>query len=339
MLIIENTVHRIHNPDKEYFMQQVIPYNDSPERIASIETSLRSISGLKWKTSDLLDESILYGVHTKPYIEYIKKVSSLSKSESDYRTPFVIPNPSLDTAHISRQADRVAYYALDVTSPIGGGTFNAALNSASMAYDGAKMILEGNDKIVYALCRPPGHHAESQRYGGYCYFNNACVAADYLLKSGRVTILDIDFHHGNGIQEIFYSSESVRYISIHADPSECYPYYTGYEDERGTGKGYGNNFNIPLPKKTGNTDYTKALERAAELIKKHNTEILVISVGYDTYENDPVGALLLTEEYYRVVGTFLKNLGYPTLIIQEGGYMVNMLGHLAANFTIGFLDE
>ncbi len=339
MLIIDNEKHSIHSPDKEYFMQKVIPYNDDPRRIDSIRKGLSRIDKLEWTTPSLIDENYLKKIHNADYIDYIKNVSKTAENGSTYRTPFVIPSYPERLRGKTRQQDRVCYYAMDVTSPIGAGTYQAAIYSASIAYSGAHHLLKGKQRVVYGLCRPPGHHAESKRYGGYCYFNNAAVGAVCLSEFGKVTILDIDFHHGNGIQDIFYESDEVRYISIHADPLESYPYFCGYPDETGAGKGKGNNFNIVVPKNTDDNKYMEALEIAAKHIEDFKTDFLIVSVGYDTYIDDPVGGLLVTENGFRRIGAFISSLHLPTLIVQEGGYNIDKLGDLANEFVSGFIQK
>jgi acetoin utilization deacetylase AcuC-like enzyme len=173
---------------------------------------------------------------------------------------------------------------------------------------------------------------------GYCYINNAAVAANELSKYGKVAILDIDYHHGNGTQKIFYERSDVLYVSIHAAPEDAFPYSSGFKNEFGRGDGLGTNVNFPLPPETTAQKYLESLGKAFEIINKFSPDYVVVSLGFDTYENDPIGGLGIDEESFRTIGAQIKsNLAYPTLLVQEGGYAVDRLGALSEQFLNGFI--
>jgi acetoin utilization deacetylase AcuC-like enzyme len=213
-------------------------------------------------------------------------------------------------------------YCFDYSTPIGQHTAVQARKSAALAIDGAKQILDGK-QLVFSICRPPGHHATTNFYGGYCYFNNAALAAETLKGRGMVVILDIDYHHGNGTQDIFYLRNDVVYISIHADPSFEYPFYSGGADEIGEGEGEGFNINYPLGAGTDYEVYRPVIEEVVEKIKSFNTKTLIVSFGADAAKGDPICTFNLVPEDYFDIGVKLKSLNIPTLVVQEGGYSDN----------------
>jgi len=183
-------------------------------------------------------------------------------------------------------------------------------------------------KNSYGLCRPPGHHATTDLYGGYCFFNNAAIAAHHVASTTgtKVTVLDVDYHHGNGTQQIFYERDDVQFVSLHGDPARAYPYFTGYIDEVGSGKGRGSTLNVPLAARTDDDSYMKSLERACESIKKFGPSMIIVSLGLDTFITDPISDLALTTPGYDRCGALVGALGLPTVVLQEGGYDVNALG-------------
>jgi acetoin utilization deacetylase AcuC-like enzyme len=220
-------------------------------------------------------------------------------------------------------------------TPIMRHTFEAALHSAYCALTGAAFLVEG-ERHIYALCRPPGHHAGVDTCGGYCYFNNAAIAATSLKGRGKVAILDVDYHHGNGTQNIFYGTDQVLFISIHGHPDRRYPYFWGFSDETGVGAGEGYNYNFPLPADVTDGMYLPVLQRALEIICDYGPEFLIISAGFDTYKGDPIGDFKLTTEFYGVMGREMAGLGTPTLILQEGGYNDEQLGENVVRFLQGW---
>lgn len=220
----------------------------------------------------------------------------------------------------------LGYYCADALTPITEGTWDAAYGSAQVALSGA-LAVDAGQQIVYSLCRPPGHHAYPNMYGGYCYLNNAAIATEALLSRGhRPAILDIDYHHGNGTQSIFYDRADVFFCSIHADPGEEYPYYCGFAHETGKNEGEGFTLNVTLPLETGEIAYLRALERAITAINEFGPDVLVVSIGFDTLTGDPQGGMLLEPSSFTPIGRLIADLGQPVLLVQEGGYFLPYLG-------------
>lgn len=234
----------------------------------------------------------------------------------------------------------LGYYAFDVGSPTLAGTWEAAYAAAQCALTAAARV-RGGDRAAYALCRPPGHHAGAALFGGFCYLNNAAIAARWLGRQsgGRVALLDIDYHHGNGTQLIFYDDPSVLFCSLHADPNADYPFYWGAADERGEGAGLGYNRNWPLPLGTDDAGYLRTLTEAAAVITAYAPAYLVVSVGFDTAVGDPVGGFTLTPGGLAAVGDALAKLALPTVLVQEGGYRLDRLAENALAFLRPFADH
>lgn len=232
---------------------------------------------------------------------------------------------------------RLSYYSFDAGTPIVAGTWQAAHSAAQVALTGQKHLAAG-EQAVFALCRPPGHHAAKDVYGGYCFLNNAAIAAQALRDAGasRVTVLDVDYHHGNGTQSIFYDRSDVLFVSLHAHPRQSFPYFLGYEDEVGIGKGEGYNHNYPLPLGIEWNSYAEALASAMQVIRQYGSEALVVSLGVDTYEKDPISQFCLKTEDYRRMGETIAALRQPTLIVLEGGYALEEIGFNVVNFLQGF---
>jgi acetoin utilization deacetylase AcuC-like enzyme len=232
---------------------------------------------------------------------------------------------------------KLGYYSLDAGVPITGGTWEAVQASADVALTGARALLDGAP-AAFSLCRPPGHHAATAAMGGYCYLNNAAIAAQYLVDHGcsRVAILDVDYHHGNGTQEIFYTRRDMLFLSLHADPRVEYPYFLGHADERGAGPGVGFNHNYPLPHGTTWDAYGPALHDACAKIASFGPDVLVVSLGVDTYEHDPISQFRLTTDDFPRIGAGIAACRCPTLFVMEGGYAVEDIGVNAVNVLTGF---
>ena len=232
---------------------------------------------------------------------------------------------------------KLGYYAMAAETSISAGTWEAARASADVALTAAAR-LNGGDRGAFALCRPPGHHAARDLYGGYCFLNNAAIAAQYLRDHGakRVAILDVDFHHGNGTQDIFYGRADVLYSSIHGDPREAFPYFAGYADETGEGDGRGYNQNLPLPRGTNFDAWRAALGIALERVDRFAPGALVVSLGVDTFENDPISFFKLRAADFTSYGRLIAALRIPTLFVLEGGYAVQEIGVNAVNVLQGF---
>jgi acetoin utilization deacetylase AcuC-like enzyme len=235
---------------------------------------------------------------------------------------------------------KLSYFSFDAGTPITAGTWTAARAAANVALTGARLIADG-DPAAFALCRPPGHHAAGDLYGGYCFLNNAAIAAQALRDGGaaRVAILDIDYHHGNGTQAIFYDRADVLFASLHGHPEQEYPYFLGYADETGEAAGEGFNLNLPMPWGTDFTVWSAALEQACGRIAAFAPDALVVSLGVDTFERDPISRFRLKSEDYPRIGARIAALAVPTLFVMEGGYAVAEIGVNAVNVLTGFADQ
>lgn len=232
---------------------------------------------------------------------------------------------------------QAGYYLSGEGVPILQGTWQAVKTSAHVAVEGAKRVL-GGEHEAYALCRPSGHHTYADLAGGFCYLNNAAIAAQVLVSGGaKPAILDVDVHAGNGTQGIFYARDDVFFCSVHSDPRELYPWYAGYADETGTGRGSGSNLNLPLPAGTQNAGYVAAVEDGLDAIHRFGASVLIISLGFDAHIGDPTANLAVDGEGFRAIGKRIGSFGSPTLLVQEGGYIVEKLGDNLTEFLNGFL--
>ncbi|MCL4142227.1 UNVERIFIED_CONTAM: hypothetical protein GTU68_001363 [Idotea baltica] len=226
-----------------------------------------------------------------------------------------------------------------MSCPIGEHTWESARWSANCAVSAAEAVLAGA-RSAYAMCRPPGHHCFTDLAGGFCYLNNSAIAAQYLRKThDRVAIIDVDLHHGNGTQGIFYEREDVFTLSIHADPARFYPFFWGHSHEIGEGAGQGYNLNIPLPRGTGDDGFMKGLANGLEHVKAFAPNAVVIALGLDAFEGDPFGGLSVSTGGFEKIGAILKGLGLPTVIVQEGGYICDELGANLHAFLEGIQEQ
>lgn len=225
------------------------------------------------------------------------------------------------------------YYCIDTFTPLGKNAYDAARAAVDVALTAASLV-RGGTHTAYALCRPPSHHAERRVFGGFCYLNNAAIAAHFLSWEGRVAVLDIDFHHGNGTQDIFYQRADVLTLSLHGHPNFAYPYFSGFADELGEGEGKGFNRNYPLPEETDERLYLASLDRAIKRLRTFAPTYLVVSLGLDTMKGDPTGTFSLRAQSMYEIGLRIGGLSWPTLIVQEGGYnLLNIRRGAAAFFT------
>jgi acetoin utilization deacetylase AcuC-like enzyme len=232
---------------------------------------------------------------------------------------------------------RSGHRALDTSTYILPGTSDATLAAVDVALTAVDIVLDEGDAAAYGLCRPPGHHAARSMYGGFCYLNNAAIAGQAVVeRTGEpVAILDLDFHHGNGTEQIFWRRGDVLYVSLHAHPDREYPYFLGWPDETGEGEGAGANLNLPLPPGLGDEGYLEVLETALDRIADHPGSVVVVSLGFDTYEHDPIGDLALTTAGYHAIGRRVARLGKRLVILQEGGYHLPSIGENARAWLRG----
>jgi len=323
--VLYNEGHEIHHIKEKGYME-------TPVRIKSILKKIEKSEIFIKAKSEKYNESYITAVHERAFVNYFKRASaSVPPGVSLYPDTFPIRKKAKPPKKL---VSRAGYYCIDIYSPVNRNSYLAARSAVNCAMTGADMLLEGCN-ITYALVRPPGHHAEKSSFGGFCYFNSAAIAANYLTGYGRVAILDLDYHHGNGQQDIFYSRSDVLTLSIHADPDYEYPYFSGFENERGDGEGEGYNFNFPLPEKTGGAAHYRVLKKALKEIEKFNPEFLIIALGFDTAKGDPSGKWSLLKDDFFNNGKLIGNLKKRTLVVQEGGYDSRVLGINALSFFQG----
>ncbi len=233
---------------------------------------------------------------------------------------------------------KVGYYSMSSETSISKGTWEAAYVSKDVALTGAEILLKKENKGVFSLCRPPGHHASFDLFGGYCFLNNAAISAQWFIDNGidKVCILDIDFHHGNGTQDIFYEREDVLYISLHGHPRNAFPHFSGYEDETGYNAGEGTTYNWPMIPGTQFGRWSENLKESFEKIKKFDSKIIVVSLGVDTFENDPISFFKLKSDNFISIGELIAELEIPCHFVMEGGYDIDEIGLNVVNVLQGF---
>jgi len=336
VLVIEKTNFSLHNPSWKFTLgPESYETKDTPRRVEVIRKALAADSRFRFRKARRFPETSLSRLH--PYHDFIKKTSRVARRTGEEIYPDLFPG---EGARLPRKLDAMwgGLYCTDAVTPIMGRTYEVASGSAEAAMTGAQLLLDGPESEVYALCRPSGHHAGPRVFGGYCYFNNVAAAVEILAAAGRVAVLDIDYHHGNGNQEFFEERKDVFTCSIHGDPKREYPYFWGYSSERGVGQAVGTNLNLPLALGSGDAVYLKALDRALKAIRRFGPSALVVGAGFDTHADDPIGGFALTTGVYEEIGRRLAGIACPVLICQEGGYNVEVLGVCVHGLLSGFLQ-
>jgi len=318
--------HKIHHVRERGYVER-------PARVDVILKALEVLPDVERLPTRNFGERPIRAVHDADFVNYLRNFcQDLPAGEMVY--PYVFPIRRTDRP--PRDLDRRAgYYCIDTFTPLSREAYKAARAAVNVALSGAEAILAG-EPLVYSLCRPPGHHAERDTYGGFCYFCNGAVAAQSLVKTfGKVAVLDIDYHHGNGTQDVFYHRPDVLTVSIHGHPRFAYPYFAGFADELGEGPGLGFNHNLPLPEEVHDARYLEALDHALALVRKFKPEALVVSLGLDIAKADPTGTWSVTREGLYEVGRRIGGLHIPTLLVQEGGYNIRSLGRNASRMLTG----
>ena len=283
-------------------------------------------------------ERPILAVHPQPYVDFLKSAHAdwLSAGREGDALPYAFPVARRRPVKLDRIDARLGRFSYDTCTPIAAGTWTSAYWNVQTALSALDPLLAG-ERSTFALCRPPGHHCGADYMGGYCYLNSAAIAAEAASAAGRrVAILDIDYHHGNGTQDIFYGRGDVFFASIHADPASDYPFYWGHAEETGEGEGEGATLNLPLPRGTTLAGFEQALDQALERIAAFGADILICSYGADTYLGDPISYFSIETTDYPVLARRIAALGVPTLVVMEGGYAVDALGANVAAFLSGF---
>ncbi len=350
MKIFYSEQHRLHDPAFEVFDGgQRVPYLESPQRMERILNALRQTDWAEVAESADFGLDPIRAVHSEEYLSFLASAwtewlaaEPESAAASD-KTALMPATFAAKRDHIPEGIlGKAGFFLLDLSVPIVEGTYAAALASAHCALSAANHISSSavrSPSSAFALCRPPGHHAGREIAGGYCFLNNAAIAAQWLTQFGNVAVLDVDYHAGNGTQDIFYARRDVLTISIHADPAFEYPYYAGYANETGTGEGLGFHQNLPLPAGTDDAAYLAALDEAIALVAAHSPQSLVVSTGMDIYEGDPLGKFKVTRQGIGEIGRRIAALNLPTAIIMEGGYNTDALGKNLVAFLEGFANR
>ncbi|MEZ0239705.1 MAG: histone deacetylase family protein [Chloroflexota bacterium] len=349
MKVVYTPRHRGHDVTRETYLGLPIPANEVVQRAEVIRETLAGAGGFELVEPTEHGEAPIVAVHDPGLVRFLEEAWGEVERQAidrDSLIPDTYPSRAmfegLGAAALARLREpkaiggRAGWWGLDSSNPIVAGTYDAARGAVDVALTAADLVLAG-DSIAYGLSRPPGHHAARSMAAGYCFFNNAAIAAQALVEATgeRVAILDLDYHHGNGTQQIFWRRGEVLYASLHADPARVYPFFLGYADEVGEGPGEGANLNLPLPAGTTDDDYLGVVDRALDAIAQTPGEIVVVSLGFDTYRDDPLGDLALTTEGYRDIGRRVGSLGRRLVVLQEGGYHLPTLGANALAWLSG----
>jgi acetoin utilization deacetylase AcuC-like enzyme/GNAT superfamily N-acetyltransferase len=326
--LVVNDRHDIHHVKERGYVQ-------APVRVGSILSELQKADLFARIEPKSFGDRHIRAVHDSRLVDYIEKAcAEAPDGVSVYPYVFPVRNAS------RRPKDRsvlAGYWCIDTFTPLNRSAYPAARRAVDCALTAAERVKDGAP-LAYALVRPPGHHAERRAFGGFCYFNNSAIAAHYLSQTGRVAVLDVDYHHGNGTQDIFYERADVLTVSVHGHPSFAYPYFTGFRDETGRGAGAGCNLNMPLPEATSPEEHRGAVRTALKRIARHEPAFLVVALGLDVAKGDPTGTWNYTAADFRALGRMVGEAGWPTLVVQEGGYRVRTLGVNARNFFTGLAE-
>ncbi len=322
-----------HAPERELHNGGWIDYSEVPARAEGVAAMFPT------ELPDDRGEAPIRAVHGADYLDFLR--SAPEKWRAAGRpgdvTGYVWPIVGRRPLRLNRIDALVGQYSFDASTPIVDATWDAAYWSAQSALAATQAVLDG-DRVAFALCRPPGHHAGADYCGGYCYFNTAAIAAQAARDAGvaKVAVLDIDYHHGNGTQDIFWERGDVLYASIHGDPATDYPFYWGHADEVGEGDGAGATLNLPLARGSTIAEFRPAQARALEGIAAFGAELIVVSFGADTWEGDPISHFKLATGDYATLARDIAGAGLPTVVLMEGGYAVDAIGRNVESFLSGF---
>jgi len=297
-------------------------YVERPARVQALAEEISRTGMFAQVEPRRFSESWIRAVHDADFVDYLRLVcQNVPETHPVYPYVFPIRRPERRPRDL---AMRAGYYCIDTFTPLDRNAYDAARGAVDVALTAAEELLNGT-RCVYALCRPPGHHAGRRTFGGFCYFNNAAIAAHWLSRHGTVAIIDVDFHHGNGQQDIFYRRSDVLTVSLHGHPNIAYPYFSGFADEKGEGPGLGFNLNVPLPEATDQVAYLGAVDQALKAIRRFDPRFVVLCLGFDTLTGDPTGSFQLTPSMLARLGERMVGLDKPVLVVQEGGYSLRNL--------------
>lgn len=342
MKTVFSPLHAGHAGNVELVAGEIVPAFEKPSRAEYIRSRVEHVGLGPVLPPAAFDLATARKVHDPAFIDFLPTVWDewVRAGRDGTALPFTWPTRGL-RGDVPPQAieARLGYYSFDSGAGFVAGTWTAVRSSMDVALTAAQIVKDG-ERAAFALCRPPGHHAGAAFMGGYCYVNNAAVAAQWLRDAGagRVSILDVDYHHGNGTQEIFYRRGDVQVLNLHADPMVEYPFFLGHADERGDGDGDGANHNFPMPFGTAWDAWSQALEEACRRLGAFRPDVVVVSLGVDTFERDPISKFRLRTDDYPKIGRRIAALGLPTLFVMEGGYAVEEIGVNAVGVLTGFED-
>ncbi|MBE0617060.1 MAG: histone deacetylase family protein [Proteobacteria bacterium] len=326
--LVINDRHQIHHVRER-------GYVEAPVRIRSILKEIEKTGLFSRREPTHFSEKHIKAVHDSDFVEYLRKVcANVEPGKSVYPYVFPLRNAARRPKDLPVRA---GYYCIDTFTPLNSQAYRAAKRAVDCALTGAEAVLHGH-RLAYALVRPPGHHAERRAFGGFCYFNSSAVAAHYLSRYGKVAVLDVDYHHGNGTQTIFYERADVLTASLHGHPRFAYPYFAGFADEKGAGPGEGFNINVPLAEHLTPEEYRDALTEVLKRIRRFAPRFLVVALGLDPAKGDPTGTWSLLARDFAANGKMIGALRLPTLVVQEGGYRIRSLGVNARNFFEGLWE-
>lgn len=339
MQTIYSPDHELRNARTELFGGELVPPFECPERVRYVLERIHEVSLGEVLAPDDFSIDPLLRIHDPGFVDFLQSCWA-EWQETGYKgeaIPCVFPARGMQQRIPNHIEGRMGYYAMALETSISEGTWTAARASANVALTAQAKVRQSGE-AAFALCRPPGHHASSDQYGGYCFINNAAVCAQAFLDQGasRVAILDVDFHHGNGTQAIFYQRSDVMFTSLHGDPRDAFPHFLGYGDETGIGDGEGFNHNYPLAPGTNYQSWAEALQHACGRIRNYAPDALVVSLGVDTFEHDPISFFKLTSDDFKRYGAVIAAMNLPTLFIMEGGYAVREIGINTVNVLTGF---
>jgi acetoin utilization deacetylase AcuC-like enzyme len=332
--------HALHDSPGELNSGVFVPAFEKPARAEIILARVREVAVGAVRAPDAFTLDPITRIHDPRMVALLQTAAAewaaLGREGAAFPFTFFARGMRADRVPLNLEG-RLAHFCFDAGTPITATSWRAIRSSADVALSAARAVAQGT-RAVFALCRPPGHHAGSDHYGGYCFINNAAIAAQALLDAGaeRVAILDVDYHHGNGTQQIFYARSDVLVVNIHATPDEEFPYLLGFADEPGRGAGEGFNLNLPLPWGTEWEAWSAALETGCTRVADYAPDALIVSLGVDTYKGDPISQFRLDHEHFTRMGARIARLGLPTLFVQEGGYAVAEIGINAVNVLTGF---
>jgi acetoin utilization deacetylase AcuC-like enzyme len=338
MLTFFSPLHAGHHVQQFIRYGRIVEGRDVPARADNIAAAVRA-AGHEIRDAPDHGMAPIAAIHTPEYLDFLATAWeewTRIEGASNEVLPYVFPVRGMVSGYPKSVVGRAGYHMHDLWAPVGQRSYEAAVASANLAVAAAAEVLAGRDQ-VYALCRPSGHHAYADMGGGSCFLNNAAIAAQYLLRDKRrVAIVDVDVHHGNGTQGIFYHRDDVLFVSLHRDPVDYHPFFVGYASERGEAAGLGYNLNLPLPAHSPDDVVLAALETACRRIVTCGAEALVVSLGVDGHEHDPTNGLGISFDGFRRIGARLAELGLPTVVIQEGGYNTATIGPCVVNALAGF---